>query len=316
MTASAKPLVLGLGELLWDLLPDGKQLGGAPANFAYHAHALGADARVVSAVGADDFGGEALQRLDAAGVDRSSVFIDEAHDTGTVAVALDRRGQPHYTIVENVAWDFIPTSASVLALAARADAICFGTLAQRAPVSRETIRRLLAHAPAECLRILDVNLRAPFIEPTIIRQSCALVNALKLNDEEWPVLAQTLGCAMNEAAFFAELFRRYPLELIALTRGADGATLVTRNERLDFAAEPPAALVDTVGAGDAFTATLTVGWLRKQPLRTIGHAAIRVASYVCSQKGAMPDMRALSALAPARPESLAAESRSGASGGA
>jgi fructokinase len=296
MTESAKPLIVGLGELLWDLLPDGKQLGGAPANFAYQAHALGADARVVSAVGADELGREAVAQLRQRGVESAFIVTDPFHATGTVEVSVNAQGQPRYTIVESVAWDFIPLSDAAAHLAAQAHAICFGTLAQRAPTSRETIRTLLQRASPRCLRILDINLRPPFVDPAIVRESCGLADALKLNDEEFPMLAEMLGCDAREARFFTELFERYRFRLIALTRGADGATLVTPNERLDFPGAPPRELVDTVGAGDAFTAAMTVGWLRHLPLAHIGANAIRVASYVCSLRGAMPDMRAVQEL--------------------
>jgi len=291
MTDSAKPLILGLGELLWDLLPDGKQLGGAPANFAYHAQALGAEARVISAVGVDALGAKALERLRDADLNTECIVTDRAHPTGTVEVTLNENGQPGYTIVENVAWDFIPQSRTASELAARADAICFGTLAQRSATSRGTIRFLLQQASRKCLRILDVNLRAPFIDAAVVRESCALADVLKFNDEELPWLAQMLGRNADEDALFAELFARYRFRLIALTRGSHGATLVTQGEQIDFPAEPPTTLADTVGAGDAFTASMTLGWLRKLPLREIGVIANRVASHVCSQKGAMPDMQ-------------------------
>jgi fructokinase len=291
MIDASKPLVIGLGELLWDLLPGGKQLGGAPANFAYHAHALGAEARVISAVGRDTLGDEALARLEKVGLETEFVLKDSAHATGTVEIELNADGQPRYTIIENVAWDFIPATPAALRLAARADAVCFGSLAQRAPVSRESIRSILHHTASECLRIFDINLRPPFFSARLVRESIECANALKLNDEELLTLAEILGCAPSEEGFIAHLFDKYAFRLIALTRGANGAMVATPHDRIDLPAEAPAPLADTVGAGDAFTAAITVGWLRGWPLAEIGAHAIALASFVCSRKGAMPDMR-------------------------
>jgi fructokinase len=289
-TADRPAVIVGLGELLWDLLPAGPQLGGAPGNFAYHAHALGASACVVSAVGMDDFGRRALAQLRAVGVNTDFIQKHAARPTGTVAVELNAAGQPRYTIVENVAWDGIAESPAMLALAARADAVCFGSLAQRSPVSRAAVRSFLRATRSDCLRIFDINLRAPHYSAEVIRDSLALASVFKLNDEELPMLAAMLGCAAHEDATFQYLFENFPLRLIALTRGAHGAILATREERLHLPGQPPSVLADTIGAGDAFTAALATGLLRGRPLRETGGDAIRLASYVCSRSGAMPEM--------------------------
>ena len=287
---SAKPVIIGFGELLWDLLPAGAQLGGAPGNFAYHTHVLGAETQIVSAVGDDALGRRALDQLQSVGLSTHLIATLDTHPTGTVHVQLNDAGQASYTIVENVAWDRIPVSADSLALASRADAICYGSLVQRSSVSRDTLRQFLAATRLDCLRIFDINLRPPHFTTEIVLDSLATATLFKLNDEELPQLATMLGCASDEASVFAHLFARYPLKTIALTRGADGATLITRDERHDLPGQPPTRLADTVGAGDSFTASLVTSLLAGRSLEEAGKRAIRHASYVCSQHGAMPDM--------------------------
>jgi fructokinase len=285
------PVIVGFGELLWDLLPAGPQLGGAPGNFAYHAHVLGAATSIVSAVGDDALGRRALDQLRGAGLSTQFITQSRARPTGTVPVTLDAAGQANYTIVENVAWDMIPESPDLLALAARADAVCYGSLVQRSPVSRATLRRFLAATRPECLRVFDINLRPPHFTREVVLESLATATLFKLNDEELAPLAAMLGCASDEASVFSHLFARYPvLQIIALTRGAQGATLVAPGERHDLPGQPPAQLADTIGAGDSFTAALVIGLLGGQSLHDCGTRAIGHASFVCSRAGAMPDM--------------------------
>lgn len=287
-----RPIIVGLGEVLWDLLPAGRQLGGAPANFAYHAQALGAETWLVSAVGRDELGREALARLRAAGLDVRHVAEVATHPTGTVGVELNAAGQPRFTIHENVAWDYLELGAATLALAPRADAVCFGSLGQRGVVARAAIRQFLAATRPDCLRVFDVNLRAPHFTREVVLDSLAIASVFKLNDDELPVVAGWLGVPANEGAVFARLWQAFPLlELAALTRGERGATLLTRAERVDLPTVPPPVLADTVGAGDAFTAALVCGWLARLPLRAIGERAVRLASFVCSRPGAMPDLK-------------------------
>ena len=259
-SGSRRYLCIGLGEVLWDLLPGGRQLGGAPANFAYHAHALGAESLVVSRVGRDDLGRDLLERLNALGLATSGISVDPVAPTGTVSVTLDPTGQPAYTIHTDVAWDFLEAGPEVLRVAAAADAVCFGTLAQRHPVARESIRRVLQATRSEALRIFDINLRQRFWSREVIVESLALATVLKLNDEELPILADLLG---------------WP--------GDDDQGLLAR---LDLK------VADTVGAGDSYTAALALGLLSGKAPEDILRIAHRVADFVCTQPGATPPMPA------------------------
>jgi fructokinase len=275
------PLILALGEILWDLLPAGKQLGGAPANFAFHAAQLGARAAIISAVGDDELGREIFTQLRGLDVPLmlDGIAIDRARPTGTVSVALEA-GQPTYTIHENVAWDFIPATPHALELARQADCICFGTLAQRGAVSRQTIHSILAAAREACLIVFDVNLRQNYFNRDVVRQSMRSVNVLKLNTDEIDPVERMLGPL---TVFDA----RYPrLHLTAITRGENGSILIKGIWR-QHAGYKPDRVADTIGAGDAFTAALAMGLLAKLPLDRIHDNANRLASFVCTQSGAM-----------------------------
>ena len=288
---SKEMVIVGLGEILWDILPTGKALGGAPANFAYHAHALGAVAWVVSAVGSDRSGHEILERLNLMGIHPDFVGEDSHHPTGSVSVQVDGQGIPSYIIHENVAWDHISYEPGMDSLAATADAVCFGSLGQRSPVSRTTIQRFLAATGPSCKRILDINLRQHFYTREIIGQSLELSNILKLNEDELPVLAEMCSLHGNVQDQLSQLLRQYRLELIALTRGGRGAILQTPYETADCPGFPAVA-ADTVGAGDAFTAAMAIGLLSKRPLMRINRQACQVAAFVCSQHGATPTIPA------------------------
>lgn len=282
-----RPIVVGLGEILWDLFPDGKQLGGAPANFAFHAQCLGAAGAVVSAVGDDDLGREILTRLDEMGLDRSHVAVDAEHPTGTVTVELDAGGKPHYTINEQVAWDYIPASETLLALARRTDAVCFGSLAQRDHVSRETIRAFLGAVGPGCIRLFDINLRKPFIDRQAIAETLELTDVLKLSDDELPVLAELLDMPSDETVFLGAIVERFGLDMVILTKGAAGSRL--RTPQADSARAGVATTVaDTVGAGDSFNAAVAMGLLAGHDIERINANANRLAAFVCSQKGATP----------------------------
>jgi len=287
----ARPTVLAVGEVLWDLLPSGRQLGGAPANFAYHAHALGAEAHLVSRVGDDPLGREILERLRALGLSNDLVAVDPEAPTGTVSVELREGGQPRFTLHEGVAWDRLSITAAALAAAARAEAVCFGTLAQRSPASRESVRALVAATPPAALRILDVNLRQAFYSAEVIEASLALASVLKVNDEELPVLAALLRLPAGTDEAIVEAARRYGLRLVALTRGSRGSRLYAEGRYSDHAGLP-ATVADTVGAGDAFTAALALGTLAGWDLDAVNEAANEVAAFVCSQKGATPPLPA------------------------
>jgi fructokinase len=286
-----RPLIIGLGEVLWDLLPSGKQLGGAPANFAYHAHALGAEALVVSRVGQDALGAEILERLARLGLRTDGITTDPQAPTGTVSVALNAQGQPSYTIHQNVAWDLLAAPASVLSEAGRASVICFGSLAQRHPAARAAIRAVLDAAPAESLRIFDINLRQQFWSRDLILESLELANVLKLNDEELPVVSGLLGLTGDESSQLRQLAARFELKAVVLTLGAQGSALLRGGE---LVRRPGSNLViaDTVGAGDSYTAALALGLLAGHGPERIIEFAHRVADYVCTHTGATPPMPA------------------------
>ncbi|HIJ70539.1 MAG TPA: carbohydrate kinase [Planctomycetes bacterium] len=282
--------LVGLGEILWDMLPTGKQLGGAPANFAYHAQALGSKGVVVSCIGDDELGKEILSQLGSLGLDCGYIAVDKVHRTGTVTVKLDDKGVPDFTIHENVAWDFIPLSEALLKLAARADAVCFGSLCQRSDVSRDTVRRFLKETRADCLRIFDINIRQSYYSKDITDTMLKTSNVLKLNEDELPLVAGLLDIKGAETEILAELVARYDLQLVVLTMGAEGSRLYGADGDSVFAGIPPAKIADTVGAGDAFTAAVAVGLLRGKSLDEINAHANRVASFVCSQAGATPSL--------------------------
>src|SRR5262245_26103677 len=258
-------VIVGLGELLWDLLPAGKQLGGAPANFAFHCRQLGHPAAVVSRVGADDLGREARERLRALGLSDEHVQADEAHLTGTVSVALDESGHPTYTIHADVAWDYLAWDERLAGLLGRAEAVCFGTLAQRHPTSRSTIRQALRAAP-NALRIYDLNLRQDHYGRDTVEASLRACRWVKLNDAELVVVRDLLGLeGTSEVRTLADLRRRYGRELAALTRGERGCLVQTDDEEVSVPGVP-VTVVDSVGAGDAFTAGLLCAVLEGKPV--------------------------------------------------
>ena len=289
MKRKRRHILVGLGELLWDLLPQGRQMGGAPANFAYHAAAWGERGIVASCVGADPSGRELLRRLRGLGLSVRHVAADPSHPTGTVSVRLDARGVPEFTIHENVAWDYLPWTPALQTLAEEADAVCFGSLAQRNAASRGTIERFLDATGAHCLRILDINLRQTFYTREVIERSLARSCVLKLNDGELPVLAQLLGIPGDIREVLARLRRQFALQMIVLTRGAQGSLLLTEQATLEHPGTR-VTVADTVGAGDAFTAAVAVGLLRGDTLADIQIKADRVAAYVCTQAGGTPAM--------------------------
>lgn len=286
------PRVVGIGELLWDIYPGGSRLGGAPANFAYHASRLGCAGAVVSRVGDDALGREALERLRSQGVDSGPVQVDPALPTGTVTVALDSHGHPTYAIHPDVAWDALAWTPGLAQVAAGAAAICFGTLASRGPRTLDTVRRFLAAAPPGCLRIFDVNLRQDFHSPGRVRAFLGLCDILKLNEDELPLVAGMCGETGAEG-----LRRRYGLKLVALTLGSRGSELHAGGAPL-VAPATKVEVVDTVGAGDAFTAALAAGLVQGLPLPAVHRRAAQLSAYVCTQPGAMPDTRAFLASLP------------------
>jgi fructokinase len=282
------PVVVGIGEMLWDVFPEGKKLGGAPLNFSHHCGQLGASAHPVSAVGADADGAEIRQILASKNLPDAQVQTDTAHPTGRVNVTL-QNGKPTYEILAEVAWDYIRFDQNLRDLASRADAVCFGSLAQRSPVSCATIQAFLGAMRTEALRIFDVNLRQNFYSKEILETSLRHANIFKLSDEELPTLARFFdltGQVLNQLQALRGMF---DLRLVAYTRGGEGSLLVTANETSDHPGIPTE-VVDTVGAGDSFTATLCMGLLQNLPLAEINRRACQVASFVCSQSGATPQL--------------------------
>jgi fructokinase len=304
-------LVLGLGELLWDVLPEGPRLGGAPANFTVMAGRLGNHAVLLSRIGRDDLGQRALDTLEPLPVDTSFVEIDPVHETGRVTVYFEA-GQPHYTIHQPAAWDFLELSGEWARLAERADAICFGSLAQRSLESRQTIQSLAAQTSSRCIRVFDVNLRTPFYSGEVIQESLELATVMKMNDAEVPQVLKLLGLAATHESGTAEprpnqkssavervslerrgaarLLSEFPtLQMVAVTRGGHGSLLVTRDEWHEHPGLP-VQVKDTIGAGDAFTAALTHYLLRGADLPTLNEAGNRWGGWVASQSGAMPPL--------------------------
>ncbi len=281
----AHPKIAALGEVLWDMLPAGKQPGGAPANFAHHARRLGAEAVLVSRVGRDALGQELLLHLADHGMPLRFVRMDDRYPTGSVDVALDEAGQPRFTIHKDVAWDHIAWDQSLARLAHNADAVCFGSLGLRSPVSRTTIERFLAATRETCVRILDVNLRQDFYTVDILDRALNKATILKLNEEELDRLGELFSLGGPQSHRLGRLVERYELVLIALTRGERGSLLMTLEESVEHPGFP-VEVADTVGAGDAFTAALVWGWLKDWTLDEIGIFANRMAADVCAHQGA------------------------------
>ncbi|MCB9953397.1 MAG: carbohydrate kinase [Planctomycetaceae bacterium] len=284
--------ILGLGEILWDVFPDGPRFGGAPANFACSVAGLAGNAvnsGMVSAVGQDDLGTQALDELRQHGVSTATV-ARYPQQTGQVLVSLDADGHASYEFASDVAWDHLEWSDDIETIVAKADAVCFGTLGQRTPESRTTIQHCLRSVPETCLKIFDINLRPPFWSEEVIRESLPLANVLKLNDDELPILADIHGFTGTAEAQLALLVERYSLKFAALTQGSKGALIIDANGNTSQQAAPSTTVKDTVGAGDSFTAALALGLLHGMPLDEINQWAIRVAAFVCSQPGATPSI--------------------------
>src|SRR5882672_7130842 len=280
--------VIGLGEILWDLLPTGKQLGGAPSNFAYISTLLGNAGIVASRVGNDALGSEAVQRLTALGVTTGFVQSDAVHATGKVQVQVDHAGQPQFEIAEGVAWDYLEWTSEWQTLAARADAICFGSLAQRGAASQATIRRFLERARKEAVRVFDVNLRQEFFSEEVLTESMKIANIVKLNHEELPRIMQLFGLDhRDEIASADALMELHHLKLICVTRGCRGSLLISQTG-LDEHPGYRIHVADAIGAGDAFTAGLVHEYMRGSSLPEMNKTANRAGAWVASQVGAMP----------------------------
>jgi fructokinase len=287
-------LVLGIGELLWDFMPDGTRLGGAVANFTVMSSRLGNHTAILSRIGRDQLGRDAVDLLDPLPVDASMLEVDPVHETGRVTVSF-ASGQPSYTIHQPSAWDFMDLTDEWVQLAERADAICFGSLAQRCQVSRQTIQTLVSQTSSSCIRVFDVNLRPPYFTSEVIQESLELATVMKMNDDEVPQVMALLGLPVDDdppqhrlRIASERLLEEFPtLDLIAVTRGSHGSLLVKRTEWHEHPGIP-VKVADTVGAGDAFTAALTHYLLRGADLATLNEAGNRWGGWIASQSGATP----------------------------
>jgi fructokinase len=283
--------IVAMGDGLWDLFPDAPRFGGATANYACHASRLGADVHMVSGVGEDERGEALLQVYRKHGVNTDLIQVLKDYPTGVVHVELTENGLPTFTIGENAAWDHWEWNIEIERMVRTADAIYFGTLGQRGLSAREGIRRALEIAKAiKIPRILDINLRTPFYDDILIRDSIALCSVLKLSDEEISRVCQACGLSNNasQVETLSAIHEKYGLDLVVITQGSKGATLLS-SEGVTEQAGVPANVVDTVGAGDSFTASMTLGLLKGKVYEEILADACEVAAKVCSHAGAVPD---------------------------
>ena len=278
-----KPIIIGIGELLWDVLPTGKKAGGAPVNFVYHASRLGAEGYAISAVGKDLPGDEIMQEVEKIGIGYLIERVD--YPTGTVLVEL-KDGIPNYTIIEGVAWDHIPLTQAMKQLVKRADAVCFGTLAQRSEVSRETIQTLLSFVPEDSYRILDINIRQHYYTKEIIVASLRNCNVFKINDDELLLMKKNFEIeTKNDADACRWLVETFNLKFMILTAGACYSVIYTHND-VSHIKTPKVEVVDTVGAGDSFTGAFISSILNGKTLAEAHQAAVDRATFVCTQPGA------------------------------
>ena len=283
-------IVVGMGEALWDVLPEGKKIGGAPANFAYHVSQFGLPSRVISAVGSDPLGREIVENFTSKGLNH---LIEEVpYPTGTVQVEIDPAGVPQYDIKENVAWDNIPYTGRLEALAGQTRAVCFGSLAQRNVVSRDTINRFLDAMPqtADSLVVFDVNLRQGFYTKEILCNSMKRCNILKINDEELVTVSRMFGYPgidLQDKCWI--LLGKYNLRMLILTCGINGSYVFTPGN-VSFQPTPKVEVADTVGAGDSFTAAFIASLLKGKSVAEAHALAVRTSAFVCTRKGAMPEL--------------------------
>ena len=287
---NTKRYIVGLGEVLWDMLPEGRKLGGAPSNFAYHAgQFLGSDNTLaVSAIGKDRLAAETLETLK----QKKLNFIMPAVDfpTGTVLVDLDSNGVPVYDIRKNVAWDNIPFTPEIQEVAKNCRAVCFGTLAQRSAVSFSTIQGFLDITPDDCLKIYDINLRQNFYNKETIEKSLNRCNILKINDEELAVVSRLFGLQdINTQSKCLQIVKDYNLDMLVLTCGVNGSYVFSA-DLISFQETPKVKVADTVGAGDSFTGSFCASLLHGKTINEAHKTAVKVSAYVCTQNGAMPEI--------------------------
>ena len=284
----SEKIVIGMGEALWDVLPEGKKIGGAPANFAYHVSQFGLPSCVISAIGDDALGKEIEDNFTSKGLNHKLPKVPYA--TGTVQVELDDNGVPQYDIKENVAWDNIPFSEDIEALAKKTKAICFGSLAQRNVVSRETINKFLDAMPKsdDNLVVFDINLRQGFYTKEILTNSMERCNVLKINDEELVIISRLFGYPgidLQDKCWI--LLGKYNLKMLILTCGVNGSYVFTPG-KVSFQPTPKVDVADTVGAGDSFTAAFIASILKGKSVEEAHAKAVQTSAFVCTKNGAMP----------------------------
>ncbi len=278
--------IIGLGEILWDMLPTGKQLGGAPANFAYHVCRLGGNGWAVSAISDDELGREIKNTLS---TKKLNTILEEVNEpTGTVQVTLNAAGVPTYDITEGVAWDHIPFTERIGDLAKETSAVCFGTLAQRSPESRATIHEFIENMPDGSLKVYDINLRQNYYDEKIISDSLRLADILKINNEELDIVSKMLSLSGTQEERCRAISRAFNLKFVILTKGGDGSEVVLE-DKVHISRPGKIDIVDTVGAGDSFTAAFILAYLRGESLEKAHTLATEVSSYVCTKAGAMPE---------------------------
>lgn len=287
MDSTNQMVIVGLGEVLWDMLPDGKKIGGAPANFAYHLSQCNFPTYLVSAVGDDELGEQIRDTLSVAGLNVMLPVVEQP--TGTVEVELDDKGVPQYKICENVAWDNIPFTPEIEALAKRTATVCFGTLAQRSEQSRKTIEAFINAMPEEGVKVCDVNLRGNYYSKEVIEWSMRVSDVVKVNGEELVEICRVLGVEYTDQHLIARDFiDQYKLEMFIVTCGTEGSFIYCEDQNASCLPTPAVEVVDTVGAGDAFTAIFVAGMLGGLEVRWAHMLAVEAAAYVCTQAGAMP----------------------------
>ena len=289
MSNSQENYIVGIGEALWDMLPEGRKIGGAPANFTYHVSQFGLDAVAVSAVGDDELGAEIRPTFDEKELQTQLATVP--YPTGTVAVTLDAKGIPQYEICEGVAWDNIPFSPELEALARNTIAVCYGTLAQRNSVSRKTIESFIAAMPADGIKICDINLRGTFYNKEILESSMRACDILKINDEEIDEVSRLLGAEFPTQRMAAlNLMSRYEVDILILTCGTNGSYIYSMDGTESFLPTPKVKVADTVGAGDSFTGAFIAALLCGKDIKKAHALAVEVSAYVCTQNGAMPEL--------------------------
>lgn len=280
-----KPIVVGIGEILWDIFPTGKRAGGAPINFVYHATQLGAEGCAISAVGKDDLGTEILQALDK---NHIAHYIDSlTYPTGSVKVELNN-GIPSYTIIENVAWDHIPLTQKAIDLVKKADAICYGTLSLRNADSRKTVTTLLSYARKDALRFYDINLRQHYYSKELIEELLKLANVFKVNDEELTVIKDLFGVKGTDEEVCKYFMDTYNLRYVILTAGEKYSVVYSQTEK-SYIETPKVTVADTVGAGDAFSGAFVQGILSGKSLKEAHKQAVEISAFVCTKTGAWPE---------------------------